>query len=207
MAKEMFDVLDENGNKTGDVASQREVHYRGLWHTGVHLCVTDGRGNVFQQLRGGIPKVRALPNVWDLFVATGNAVHGEEPLEALLRIGRNDIGLELSLTELTQRGLVKAKITQSDYWVADNSFPNDGYYHRTFDHNFVVSLTEFDPSELTLEAHKVLGIRRYPLTRLQRDLHQPRDSGTYLQHAHRPPDDAALYQDVLNRVMSLKALV
>jgi len=35
MSKEYFDVLDENGNKTGKIKLRSEVHRDGDWHKGV----------------------------------------------------------------------------------------------------------------------------------------------------------------------------
>ena len=32
---EYIDVLDENGVKTGEILSRREIHKRGLWHRAI----------------------------------------------------------------------------------------------------------------------------------------------------------------------------
>lgn len=37
MEKEYFDVLDENGNKTGIIKLRNEVHRDGDWHKEVHI--------------------------------------------------------------------------------------------------------------------------------------------------------------------------
>ena len=34
---ELIDVLDENGNKTGEVETKEEIYKRGLWHRSVHI--------------------------------------------------------------------------------------------------------------------------------------------------------------------------
>lgn len=204
--EEMFDILDgETGRKTGQSAGKREVHQRGLWHTGVHLCVTDGQGSVFQQLRGGAPDVRILPDVWDLFIAAGHVSAGEDVYTTLLREVEEEVGMALSLQWLRAKGLVHVSVTRSDYWVDDPKFPDGGYQHRVFDHNFVVRMPELDPDSLVLEPKKVLGVRRYPVRRLMRDLGQSPSSRDYLQHAHRPVDDERLYQTVLDEVIRLTA--
>ncbi len=201
--EEMFDILDQTGQKTGDVAGKQEVHQRGLWHTGMHLCVTDGAGNVFQQLRGSAPDVRILPDVWDLFIAAGHVSAGEDALTTLLREAEEEVGVRFSLTELRASGLSEVSVTRSDYWVEDPKFPNGDYHHRVFDHNFVVRLPDLDPNTLVLEDKKVLGVRRYPVLQLKLDLAQPATSKDYRQHAHRPVEDDRLYQTVLNRVREL----
>jgi 8-oxo-dGTP pyrophosphatase MutT (NUDIX family) len=201
--EEMFDVLDEAGQKTGSVAGKREVHQRGLWHTGMHLCVTDGAGNVFQQLRGSAPDVRILPDVWDLFIAAGHVSAGEEVLTTLLRETEEEVGVKLSIAELRANGLEEVSVTRSDYWVDDPKFPEGGYHHRVFDHNFVVRLPDLDPDTLVLEDKKVLGVRKYPVQQLRLDLMQPAASKDYRQHAHRPIEDDRLYQTVLSGVSVL----
>lgn len=37
MAKEYFDLLDENGNKTGETKLRNEVHRDGDWHKAVYM--------------------------------------------------------------------------------------------------------------------------------------------------------------------------
>lgn len=202
--EEMFDILDQQGTKTGKAAGKREVHKQGFWHTGVHLCVTDGKGNIFQQLRGSAPDVQILPDVWDLFIAVGHVSAGEDVLAALLREMREEIGTGLSITELQANGLSKVSVTRSDYWVYDQTFPGGGYQHRVFDHNFVVRLPNFDLSALVLEDKKVVDVRLYSIQKLRLDLAQPPASTAYQQHAHRPIEDNRLYRTVLDQALALR---
>lgn len=39
MVKEYFDLLDENGNKTGKTKLRNEVHRDGDWHKAVHIWI------------------------------------------------------------------------------------------------------------------------------------------------------------------------
>lgn len=199
---EMFDILDENGEKTGVRASKSEVHQRGLWHTGVHLCVTDGKGHIFQQQRGVAPAVRILPGVWDLFIAAGHVSAGEDPLDALARETFEEIGRKISRDLLAQ---CKVGITRSDYWVDDPTFENGGYHHRVYDHTYVMCIPDLDLHTLVLEPGKVTGVRAYPIEQLALDIKQPECSRNYSQHAHRPVDDARLYQMVIDRARTLRA--
>jgi 8-oxo-dGTP pyrophosphatase MutT (NUDIX family) len=201
--EEMFDVLDGLGNKTGRILGRREVHHRGLRHMGMNLCVTDGRGNVYQQLRGGPPDVRNLPDVWDVFLVAGHSAAGETPLDTLLRETWEEVGLRFTLDQLRANGLQKVSVTQSDYWVKDPSFPAGGYQHRLFDHNFVVRITDLDLAVLTLEPKKVLYVRLYSIEAMQRELAQPASSQDYRRYAHRPPQDEILYGTVLNGALAL----
>lgn len=201
--EEKFDVFDESGYPTGATATKQKVHQDGLWHTGVHLLVTDGNGNIFQQLRGNPPYVRILPGVWDIFIAAGHVSAGESPYASLLREADEEVGPELSTDRLHAGQLTQVGKTRSNYWVEDPAFPAGGYWHRVHDHNFVAVVPNLDPRELTLEENKVLAVRKYPIEQLLDDLQQPTTSHAYSQHAHRPPDDKVLYEKVLAHAQML----
>lgn len=49
--EEMIDVLDENGVKTGEVLSRKEVHKRGLWHRVVTIAIIDENNQILMQQR------------------------------------------------------------------------------------------------------------------------------------------------------------
>ena len=51
MAKEYFDLLDENGNKTGKIKLRNEVHRDGDWHKAVHIWIINENGDVLLQRR------------------------------------------------------------------------------------------------------------------------------------------------------------
>ena len=87
-------------------------------------------------------------------------------LTTLLREAEEEVGVAFSLEELRANGLTEVSLTRSDYWVVDPRFPDGGYRHRVFDHNFVVRLPDLDPDTLVLEDKKVLGVRRYLVRRL-----------------------------------------
>ena len=64
--EEMFDVLNEWGEYTGEVASRDRCHTEGLWHRAVYGFVIDKNKNVLLQKRSASKK--AWPNMWDVTV-------------------------------------------------------------------------------------------------------------------------------------------
>ena len=46
---EYIDVLDENGVKTGEILSRREIHKRGLWHRAIVVAVINEKNEILLQ--------------------------------------------------------------------------------------------------------------------------------------------------------------
>ena len=77
---EYFDVLDENGIKTGGVLPRDDVHKQGLWHRSVIGVVVNEENKVLMQQRSATKK--KYPGLWDLSVA-GHIRSGEDPVTAI----------------------------------------------------------------------------------------------------------------------------
>lgn len=89
---ELIDVLDENGVKTGKVATRAEVHKLGLWHRVVVVAVINDRGELLVQQRSASKEKNA--NLWDISVA-GHVSAGQDSLAAAAREINEEIGVYL----------------------------------------------------------------------------------------------------------------
>lgn len=49
--EELIDVLDENGNKTGEILTREQIHKKGLCHRIVVFAIIDAQGNILMQQR------------------------------------------------------------------------------------------------------------------------------------------------------------
>ena len=49
--EELIDVLDENGVKTGEVLTRKEVHKRGLWHRAIAVAIINEQNEILIQQR------------------------------------------------------------------------------------------------------------------------------------------------------------
>ena len=49
--EEKFDVLNEFGEFTGEIATREECHKKGLWHRAVYAFIIDDKGNILLQKR------------------------------------------------------------------------------------------------------------------------------------------------------------
>lgn len=90
---EVFDVLNENGEFTGEVATREECHKKGLWHRAVYAFIIDNEGNVLLQKRSKFKKL--WPNTWDVTVG-GHVDAGEFGRQALIRETKEELGIEIT---------------------------------------------------------------------------------------------------------------
>ena len=96
--EELIDVLNEDGTKTGEVVTRREVHEKGLWHRIVVIAILDKEGHLLMQQRS--KHVKTNPEKWDISAA-GHVSAGQTSIEAAIREVKEEVGLEIKSEELT----------------------------------------------------------------------------------------------------------
>ena len=79
---ELIDVLNENGVKTGEVATRDEVHEKGLWHRSIVVAILDKNNRILLQKRSANKEKNA--GMWDISVA-GHISAGQDSLSAAAR--------------------------------------------------------------------------------------------------------------------------
>lgn len=77
--EEKFEVLNELGEFTGEIATREECYKKGLWHRAVYAFIIDDDGNVLLQKRS-----RLWPNMCDVTVG-GHVDSGEFGRQALVK--------------------------------------------------------------------------------------------------------------------------
>ena len=97
MSKEYFDLLDENGNKTGKTKLRSEVHRDGDWHRAVHIWIINDKGEFLLQRR--CPTKDSHPNMLDISCA-GHLSAGDDSLTGALRELKEELNLEVNPQEL-----------------------------------------------------------------------------------------------------------
>lgn len=97
MAREIWDLYDARGQKTGRTMVRGEEVPAGLYHLAVHIWPINDKGEYLIQRRA--PTVQWSPNLW---AATGgSAVSGEDALTAALRELREELGYDAAPEEIT----------------------------------------------------------------------------------------------------------
>lgn len=96
--EELWDVLDENGNMTGEIIKKgdKRVWEDGVYHAGADIWVINSERKILIQKRS--PQKRYQPNVWGM--TGGSIVRGEDAVTALKREFKEELGIELEIERL-----------------------------------------------------------------------------------------------------------
>ena len=76
--EELIDVLDENGNKTGEILTREQIHKKGLCHRIVVIAIIDEKGNILMQQRS--KNKSKNPGKWDV-ASAGHVSSGQTSTE------------------------------------------------------------------------------------------------------------------------------
>lgn len=126
MSQEFFDILDENGNKTGKIKLRSEVHRDGDWHKAVHIWILNDDGDILLQRR--CPTKDSNPNMLDISCA-GHLSAGDNSLLAALRELKEELNLDVKQEELTFIKTLKKSSRYTETFI-NNEF-SDLYILRT----------------------------------------------------------------------------
>ena len=126
MTKEYFDILDENGNKTGKTKLRSEVHRDGDWHKAVHIWIINNNGDVLLQRRCATKD--SNPNMLDISSA-GHLSAGDNSLEGALRELKEELNVEFKPDDLQFIKTLKKSTKVTETFI-NNEF-NDLYIVRT----------------------------------------------------------------------------
>ena len=142
--EEMFDVLNEWGEYTGEVASRDRCHTEGLWHRAVYGFVIDKNKNVLLQKRSANKKT--WPNMWDVTVG-GHVDAGEFGRHALIREAKEELGLDITDDEIK-------------YLVGSTSIDTAKGINKHYNECYLI-LKDVDVSDIKLQKEEVSEVRYF----------------------------------------------
>lgn len=143
--EEYFDVLNENGEFTGKIATRKECHEKGLWHRAVYAFVIDKSGNVLLQRRS--ENKRLWPNKWDVTVG-GHVDSGEFGRQALIRECTEELGLNIKDEDIK-------------YLVGSTSVNEEGnIINKHFNECYLIT-KDIDISKIKLQKEEVSEIKYF----------------------------------------------
>ena len=154
--EEYFDILTENGEKTGQVKSRKEVHRCGDWHSAVHVWIINrykydlrhilplrSKGEVLIQKRASCKD--SWPDLWDIGCA-GHISAGDTSLDTACKELHEELGVELPASRFEFVITVRVQ-----------SISNHGaFINNEFDDVYIVHADDFPPLQtLKLQADEV----------------------------------------------------
>ncbi|MCB2354219.1 NUDIX hydrolase [Clostridium estertheticum] len=89
---ELWDILDENGEKTGRTGERGKPMGQDEYHLVVQVWIKNRHGEFLITKR--TPNKTILPNMWE--TTCGSAIIGDDSLKAVLREVKEEIGINLS---------------------------------------------------------------------------------------------------------------
>lgn len=93
---EIWDLFDENGNKTGEVMQAGEPIPKGRYHKGADVWIVNSKNEILIQKRS--PRKRLAPNVWAM--TGGSVIKGETSLQTIEREVLEELGIKLNCQDL-----------------------------------------------------------------------------------------------------------
>lgn len=93
---EIWEILDEKGNKTGKTIERGKIIPEGFYHLGADVWIMNSKGEILIQKRSAAK--RKSPNVWAM--TGGSVIKGETSLEAIKREVLEELGVQLDANNL-----------------------------------------------------------------------------------------------------------
>ena len=151
---ELFDLYTADRVKTGRTMVRGDAVPEGCYRIVVHVCIFDPEGRMLIQQRQ--PFKEGWSNMWDITVG-GSAVAGDTSRTAAERETREEIGLDIDLTDVCP--------SLTLYW--EHGF--DDYYLLT---------RELDPASLHLQYEEVQTVR----WATREEIHRMIDDGEFIPY-------------------------
>ncbi len=93
---EIWELLDENGNETGETMQVGEPILEGRYHKGADVWIVNAKNEILIQKRS--PSKRLSPNVWAM--TGGSVIKGETSLQTIEREVLEELGIKLNGQDL-----------------------------------------------------------------------------------------------------------
>jgi len=151
---ELIDILDKEGNKTGQTKNKDLAHRDGDWHRVVHVWIINSNQELLIQLRA--PNKVNYPGHWDVSAA-GHLATSENSAEAAVREIKEELGIDIDKNKLEHLGTVinKRILNRGNY--LDNSFADI----------FLITM-DLNPSTLKFEDNEVMKAKFVPFKELEK---------------------------------------
>lgn len=143
---EIFDIVDEQGNPTGETVERSMAHAKGIMHRTVHIWIARqvlGEWQVLLQKRALTKD--SFPGRFDTSSA-GHIQAGDEPLESALRELEEELGIKAKPSQLEFAGTFRIKYEKE-------------FHGKVFKDNEIafvyVYLEDIEPDSITVQEEEL----------------------------------------------------
>ena len=163
---EIFDVVDETGQPTGEVISREEAHQQGVLHRTAHVWLVKKKPGGFDILMQKRSEEKdSFPGMYDTSSA-GHIPAGDEPLESALRELSEELGLKARPEDMVYAGTFRIQYEKE-------------FHGRLFRDNEVTRVYVCDKpvsvQDLTLQETEVSEVRWFDLEEVWEEIQHNRD--------------------------------
>lgn len=148
---ELVDILDAEGNLTGQTAMKSKAHKQGLFHQTIHVWFYTKNAQILIQQRGKYKDTHPL--LWDVSVA-GHIGAGEEIETSAIREVSEEIGLEIKKKDLFKIGVFKSFQKHSEELI-------DCEFHHTYLCELTTSLSKLKKQDSEVEALELVPLIKF----------------------------------------------
>ena len=147
--KEYLDVVDANGEPTGEIVERGTAHREGVPHRTAHLWLVRRRKGRLQVLLQKRAATKSFPGCYDISSA-GHIPAGQDVLPSAVRELKEELGLTAEETALVYCGEMKI------FW--DDVFFGVPYHDRQYTKVFLLR-TDMEEKDFVLQKEEVESVR------------------------------------------------
>lgn len=156
MKEELIDVLDENGVKTGEILTRKEIHAGGVWHRAIVVAIVNEKNEILLQQRSVYKDKNA--GLWDVSVA-GHIASGQDALSAAAREINEEVSVNLGYN-------IDVKDFRYMYSFRKIQKFADDFIENQFYDFFILRKDDIDISNIRFQESEVQAIKFVSLSEL-----------------------------------------
>ncbi|WP_116524715.1 NUDIX hydrolase [Seonamhaeicola aphaedonensis] len=178
---ELIDIVDANGNPTGQSELKSVIHQKGLYHNTTHVWFYNKDGHILLSQRSAEKTI--CPLMWDVSVA-GHVDSGESIKQAAVRETSEEINLPILESDLNKIGVFKC-------FQSYDSGIKDFEFHNTFIAELRRPISTLTPQKGEVESLKLVSFEKF-----QKLIATLGNNGN-----HFVPSNKSYYEFVLKKIM------
>ncbi len=166
---EYLDIIDEDGNPTGQIEERGKVHDQNLYHRVIQVFIVNSKNELLIQRRSASRK--SHPNMWSIS-CEGHVPAGFSSIDGALKELSEELGLFFQKNDLTEMFTLKRRLTTSQ-----------GSVNHLIDVYLIKK--DIDLDEIIIQKEEVSGVKWIAITEYQRKINRKNpDFKYYGQEEH-----------------------